>query len=98
VRKLCSALVAFFIQSTTAWTYCVRHVVCCLQANNVVSTNTLKNLQLSSEQINRLSISQITTTLWFAMALVEEAGKLPFDSIQTYADVSAMKVGIWAWV
>ncbi|MCJ1247252.1 hypothetical protein MMC30_004466 [Trapelia coarctata] len=84
VRKLCSALVAYFLQPAAAWTFCIRHILSCFQANSAVSEDSVKQTQLSTEQIYQLDTSKVTTALWFAISLVEEAGKIGFDSIQTH--------------
>lgn len=95
VRKLCSALVAYFLQPAAPWTQCIRHILSCFHANSAVSEDSVEQKQLSTDQIYQLDTSKVTTTLWFAISLVEEAGKIGFDSIQTYGNVSSNRKITW---
>lgn len=95
VRKLCSALVAYFLQPAAPWTHCIRHILSCFHANSAVSEDRVEQKQLSTDQIYQLDTSKVTTTLWFAISLVEEAGKIGFDSIQTYGNVSSNRKMTW---
>jgi len=54
-----------------------------------VSEDRVEQKQLLTDQIYQYGTSKVTTTLWFAISLVEEAGKIGFDSIQTYGNVSS---------
>ena len=67
----------------------MRHVIGCFQANSALSEESVEQNSISRNEINQLDTSKVTTTLWFAISLVEEAGKIGFDSIQTYGNVSS---------
>ena len=88
VRKLCSALVAFYIQPTAPWKRCIRHVLLCFHAGTTIDENEAENLEISANMFDALGVPQMTTTIWFATALVEEASKMSSDTLQTYEDVS----------
>ena len=88
VRKLCSALVAYFLQPAAEWTQCVRHVICCFYTSSAIPERDVTNLPPSMNLMQNLNNSQVIATLWFATTLVEEAGKLGSETIQTYGNVS----------
>ena len=83
VRKLGSALVAHFLQPTAQWTRCVRHVICCFYVNSAIIEKDIDDLPPSTSLTQNLSAAQVIATLWFATTVVEEAGKLGFETIQT---------------
>lgn len=84
VRKLCSALVAYFLRPSVVWDHCIRHLLCCFSTSDVITAGGLSQ-QASIEQIVRqLQPPQITCCLWFVSMLVEEVGKMSAKSIQTY--------------
>ncbi|MCJ1394195.1 hypothetical protein MMC18_007073 [Xylographa bjoerkii] len=83
VRKLGSALVAHFLQPAAHWTRCVRHVICCFYTTSVLLETEIDKLPPTTNLIQNLNAFQIMATLWFATTLVEEAGKLGSETIQT---------------
>ena len=87
IRKLCSSLVAVFVQTGGHWTGCVRHILCCLLLKSVVSQDSVNysNTDWSNFISGFMSSSQVVTALWFATALVEEVGTLSSESSQMYS-------------
>ena len=81
-RKLCSTLVAYFMQPSVSWDRCIRHLLYCFYANIGVP-NTLDRYPPTTELISGLSQEQLITTVWFVTSLIEEVGKTSSDSIQT---------------
>ena len=85
IRKLCSALVAIFIQSKAQWTTCVEHVLRCLCAKEAVGMEgQLANLPSYMQGlIEKLNPQQHVTLVWFASSLTEEIGKTSSQSAST---------------
>ena len=83
VRKLCSALVAYFLRPSSAWEHCLRHLVCSLYSAQAVSPESLNNYPPTADLYPALSQVQAVTTLWFGSMLVEEVAKADNDSVQT---------------
>lgn len=84
IRKLCSALVAYFLRPSTTWDKCLRHLLCCFTASRVVGTEEISQFPPPSELLGNLSIVQFKATLWFLTMLVEEVGKTSSKSSQTH--------------
>lgn len=88
VRKLCSALVAYFLQPKAQWSHCIRHLLCSFYAQSTVPETSIDEAPLSVDILQTLDVRIITALLWFATTLVEEAGKMGSDTVQTYGSVS----------
>lgn len=88
IRKLCSALVAYFLKPSTSWKRCLRHLLSCFAAGRVVGPDELSRFPSSHELLIQLNTLQLKTTLWFATALVEEVGKTSSKTSQTYVQAS----------
>ena len=84
IRKLCSALVAYFLKPSTSWKRCLRHLLSCFAAGKVVGSDDLVQFPSTHELLSQVSTLQLKTTLWFATALVEEVGKTSLKTSQTY--------------
>lgn len=83
LRKLCAALVAYFIRPSSTWENCLRHLVCSLYRAQAVSTESLKSYPPTVNVYSALNQAQAITTLWFGSMLVEEVAKTDNDSMQT---------------
>ncbi|KAI9875175.1 MAG: hypothetical protein M1830_008787 [Pleopsidium flavum] len=84
VRKICSALVAYFVRPNSAWEHCLRHVICSFHSGQAVSTESLSVLPSTGDLIPGLSQLQAIATLWFSSMLVEEISKTDNTNMQTH--------------
>ena len=82
IRKLCTALVAYFLRPEASWKHCIRHIACCFAAGDVSSGHILSQSTPMATVIEGLNQAQLVTTMWFAAGLVEEVGKTDSSSIQ----------------
>lgn len=83
IRKLCAALVAYFIRPSPGWEHCLRHLICSLYIAQAVSTESLSSYPPTEDVYPALSQAQAVTTLWFGSMLVEEVTKSDNNSMQT---------------
>ncbi|KAL9601742.1 MAG: hypothetical protein Q9219_002353 [cf. Caloplaca sp. 3 TL-2023] len=86
IRKLCTALVAYFLRPTTTWNRCLLHLVCCLHQGVAVGYEELmsSHTEDTTRLIPNLAKPQLLAALCFAVTIVEEVGKISSTSIQTY--------------
>lgn len=85
LRKLCSALIAYYLRPSVAWKQCIRYLIVCFKVGNPVSLDHFRTEQSStSSMIALISEPYLMATLWFAEGLVEEVNKVDAASIQTY--------------
>lgn len=82
LRKLCSALVAYFLQFSESWTNCVRHVMYCLCTGQAVPYSALEGAPATSLLVQGLSSEKAVIVCWFAATLVEEVGKMDSSSMK----------------
>ena len=82
VRKLCSTLVAYFLQFSMSWTRCVRHLLYCLSQNGAFSYRSLAAAPDTPILIETLSHDKAIILFWFAATLVEEVGKTDSSAIK----------------
>jgi hypothetical protein len=76
MRKLCSTLVAYFMQFSTSWTKCIKHLMYCLCIKAPVPyDDSLPGAPETAVLVNELSNDKAIAILWFASSLVEEVGK-----------------------
>ncbi|KAI9772601.1 MAG: hypothetical protein M1835_006254 [Candelina submexicana] len=82
VRKLCSALVSYFLRPNVSWERCIRHVICSFVREEAVSLSNLDDYPPTLELTAQLNKRQIIATMWFSATLVEEVGKTDPDNIR----------------
>jgi hypothetical protein len=82
MRKLCSTLVAYFLQLSASWTRCVKHLMYCLCLGRVVPYDSLEEAPETSHLIQNINDEKATIVLWFASNLVEEVGKTDSNSMK----------------
>lgn len=89
VRKLCSTLVAYFLQFSITWTRCVKHLMLCLCSNEALPYSALDDAQETAALVENISRSQASGSVpkpvalfWFAATLVEEVGKTDSNSMK----------------
>ena len=86
VRKLCSTLVAYFLQFSMSWTRCVRHLLYCFCKNEAVPYESLGEAADTPLLIENLEHDKATVVFWFAAALVEEVGKTDSSSMKQLSE------------
>ena len=69
VKKLCNALIAYYLLPSTSWQQPVLSVMVSLAQGQGLTVNGLSHLEIASS----LGNFQLLATLWFAMGLAEEA-------------------------
>lgn len=84
LKKLCSALIAYFLKPSVSWERCVRHIVCCFSAGDAVAYDVLDQFPTTNDLTPGMSRSQLLTTIWLITTVVEEVGKMESNSIQMY--------------
>lgn len=80
IRKLCSALVTFFIHFSQYWPNCVQHLVYCLDIGRAVPVDDANDATPTAEIIRSLEESKLLAALWFAASFVEDVGKTEMNS------------------
>ncbi|KAG4442578.1 hypothetical protein IFR05_001908 [Cadophora sp. M221] len=91
VRKLCSTLVAYFLQFSSSWENCVKHLMLCLCTNEALPYVALENSQDTASMVENISGSKTSNSVpkavalfWFAATLVEEVGKTDSNSMKQH--------------
>lgn len=82
LRKLCSTLVAYFLQFSASWTKCVKHLMYCLCIGQPTSYATLTDAPDTTILAQNISNGKVIVLFWFATALVEEVGKTDSSSMK----------------
>ncbi len=82
LRKVCAALVAYYLRPSVAWNRPIRHLVVCFNHEQPVSSN--MEQAPTSDLASKLKGRQLRTLLWFMTGLVEEVGKMNPESINAY--------------
>ncbi|KAE9374892.1 ARM repeat-containing protein [Stipitochalara longipes BDJ] len=84
VRKLCSTLVAYFMQFSSSWERCVRHLMYCLCTNEACPYSSLDDAPETAVLIQNLSDAKAVAVFWVAGTLVEEVGKTDSNSMKQH--------------
>ncbi|CCC13967.1 hypothetical protein SMACR_08088 [Sordaria macrospora] len=82
IKKLCIALVTFFIHFSQLWPNCLRHFLYSLDLGRATPIEALDNALDTTIIVNSLEISKLKVAIWFATSLVEEVGKTDMNSIK----------------
>jgi len=83
IRKLCSTLVAFFLQFSTQWTQCIKHLIYCLSQNQATPYAAVEDVALdTSAVLQNMPSHKLVAILWFSGGLVEEVGKMDSNSMK----------------
>lgn len=82
VKKLCTALVAYFLRSSASWERCLLHLICSLSEGEPVSYELMmsEHYDVASRVVTSLEAPQLLTAIWFATTLVEEVGRTSSES------------------
>jgi hypothetical protein len=81
-RKLCSTLVVYFMHFSSTWTNCIKHLLCCLKADQFIPQEALSQAPPTLNMLEDMSSSKVVAALWFAISLVEEVGKTDSSNIK----------------
>ncbi|KAJ8129443.1 hypothetical protein O1611_g4189 [Lasiodiplodia mahajangana] len=82
IRKLCSALVAYYIHYSHTWSKCIRHLIHSLDRNAAVPIEEEGGSLPLERIIPSLSTQKFMAASWFAAALAEEIEKVDTKSTQ----------------
>lgn len=85
VRKLCSTLVAYFIQFSTSWSNCVKHIMYCMCVNEALPYDQLSAAPETSLLIQNVSNEKAVAIFWFAATLVDEIGKMDSNNMKQFS-------------
>ncbi|KAI3336562.1 armadillo-type protein [Xylariaceae sp. AK1471] len=80
IRKLCSALVTYYIHYSHTWSRCVRHLLHCLDRNVAVPLEEVRDTSPLEDLIQELDTQKYLAASWFAAALAEETEKVDTKS------------------
>ncbi|KAK0629841.1 armadillo-type protein [Bombardia bombarda] len=81
-KKLCSALVTYFIHFSHLWSGCFRHFLYCLEIGQSAPAASLDEGLQTSAIVERLDSCKLRAAVWFATSLVEEVGKTDMNSVK----------------
>lgn len=82
IRKLCNTLVVFFLNFSSTWTLCVKHLLLCLYADQVIDTDLQQDVPSIAQLYEHLSPAKVAAALSFATALAEDVGKTDGNNIK----------------
>ena len=85
IKKLCSALVSYYLRPSGVWKQCIRHLVLCMNEREVIPLTSMDHRPSTSSVVPNLGLNSTLAILWFARSLAEEVGKAYSASLQTYA-------------
>ena len=85
LKKLCSALIAYFLKPSMPLDQCIRLLMVSFNTGRAVSPDSMNDQQPSTASlIAMLDVHHLQVILWFAESLVEEVNKINGASLQTY--------------
>ncbi len=85
VRKLCSTLVVYFIQFSTSWADCVKHIMYCMCANEAIPYDQLSAAPETPVLVQSISNERAMAVFWFAATLVDEVGKMDSNNMKQFS-------------
>ncbi|EPQ62290.1 BgtA-21035 [Blumeria graminis f. sp. tritici] len=83
-RKLCSALVSYFLQFSHIWSRCVQHLLYCFCRDEALPYTSLREAPDSIILVQNVSDKKARAVLWFASTLVEDVSKTDSNSMRTH--------------
>ncbi|KAK4155198.1 armadillo-type protein [Chaetomidium leptoderma] len=75
IKKLCTALVTYFVHFSHLWPNCIRHFTYCLDLGRGASLDSLDDALQTDVLVAKLDRQKLRMAIWFATTLVEEVGK-----------------------
>ncbi|RYC56842.1 hypothetical protein CHU98_g9366 [Xylaria longipes] len=76
IRKLCSALVAYYIHYSHTWPKCIRHLIHSLDRNAALPIEQVEGSLPLEQVIRELDAQKFLAASWFATALADETAKV----------------------
>ncbi|KAL9000030.1 MAG: hypothetical protein Q9169_001275 [Polycauliona sp. 2 TL-2023] len=82
VKKLCTALVAYFLRSSASWQRCLLHLICSLSEEECVNYELMmsQHYELATRVVTSLGAPQLLAAMWFATTLVQEVGRTSLEN------------------
>ncbi|KXX78656.1 Importin-13 [Madurella mycetomatis] len=80
IKKLCTALVTYFMHFSHLWPSCVRHFAYCLDLGGGAPVERLDDALETHILVSKLDGSKLKVAIWFATLLVEEVGKTDMNA------------------
>ena len=81
-KKLCSALVTFFVHFSHLWPSCVRHFLYCLDVGHGTPVESLDDALPTDSLVAKLDRQKLRVAIWFATSFVEEVGKTDMTAVK----------------
>ncbi|KAK4123252.1 hypothetical protein N657DRAFT_646000 [Parathielavia appendiculata] len=75
IKKLCTALVTYFMHFSHLWPNCIRHFIYCLDLGHGAPIDSLDDALGTDILVTKLDRQKLRLATWFAASLVEEVGK-----------------------
>jgi uncharacterized membrane protein len=75
IKKLCTALVTYFMHFSHLWPNCTRHFIYCLDLGRGAPVDGLDDALQTDILVAKLDRQKLRLAIWFATSLVEEVGK-----------------------
>ena len=95
IKKLCTALVAYFLRSSASWERCLLHLICSLSEAEAVNYDLMmsEHYEIATRVVTSLEAPQLLTVMWFATILVEEVSRTSSESRLTSASHRSTHIG-----
>jgi hypothetical protein len=82
IRKLCSALVVYFLHFSSSWTRCVQHIIYSLCTSESIPARAHEQAPSISVLVRKLPAGKALAALWFSTTLADEVGKTDANHIK----------------
>ncbi|EAQ91436.1 hypothetical protein CHGG_03371 [Chaetomium globosum CBS 148.51] len=80
IKKLCTALVTYFMHFSHLWPNCIRHFIYCLDLGQGTPVDSLDNALPTDVLVGKLGPQKLKVAIWFATSFVEEVGKTDMNA------------------
>lgn len=80
IKKLCTALVTYFMHFSHLWPSCIRHFVYCLDLGRGAPLDSLDDALPTDALVGKLDRQRLRVAIWFATLFVEEVGKTDMNA------------------
>lgn len=81
-QKVCVTLTTFFALPKSPWTFCIRHLLCCLSAGRMIPESEVENFQDTRKLLNERDSRQKSLILSFSQTLAEDMARVDHTSPQ----------------
>ncbi|KAI1001741.1 hypothetical protein K3495_g6463 [Podosphaera aphanis] len=83
-RKLCSALVAYFLKFSSSWSRCVKHLLYCLCLDKALPYSSVDGSSDTNLLVQNISDRKSQVIFWFSSTLVEDVSKMDSNSMKAH--------------